>query len=100
MTPEPKIDLPRGPITVWLRPLHRLLHVQAASGVVLMACTLVALSAANSPWAGSYATFWKTPLVLSIGEFQIADTLGHLVINDGLMTLFFLLSVWKSNASL
>ena len=29
------------------------------------------------------------PVVLEVGGFRLADTLGHLVINDGLMTIFF-----------
>jgi len=73
----------------WLAPLQRFLRIEAASGAVLMACTAVALVLANSPLAESFASLWKIPVRLSFGALEIAGDVGHLVINDGLMTIFF-----------
>lgn len=33
------------------RPLERFLHIEAASGILLLVATAVALASANSPWA-------------------------------------------------
>jgi NhaA family Na+:H+ antiporter len=73
----------------WLAPLTRFLHVEAASGIVLLACTSVALGLANSPIAEWFAGIWKTPVSLSLGAFTLSGDVGHLVVNDGLMTIFF-----------
>lgn len=81
--PEP------APIDRWLAPVHRFLKIEAASGAVLMGCTALALVAANSAWAAAFAAIWKTPVVLTFGGLVVAGDLGHLVINDGLMTIFF-----------
>lgn len=71
-----------------LRPLGRFLHVQAASGIVLLIMAIVALAWANSPWAASYEHVWHTPLSIGIGHFEIREPL-HFWINDGLMAIFF-----------
>lgn len=72
-----------------LTPIRRFLHIESASGLVLLACTVVALGLANSPLAESFAAIWKMPVELGVGAFKIVGDLGHLVINDGLMTIFF-----------
>src|SRR5215471_14280793 len=46
--------LPRQPIDRLLAPLDRFLHVEAAGGLVLLACTALALALANSPWSESW----------------------------------------------
>jgi len=81
--------LPSAPVDRWLAPLVRFLHIEAASGVVLLACTAAALALANSPAAGWFAGLWKTPVSLSLGGFTLSGDVGHLIINDGLMTIFF-----------
>ena len=78
-----------APVDRWLAPVTRFLHVEAASGVVLLACTAVALAIANSPFAGWFFRFWKTPVALSVGDVTLSGDLGHLIVNDGLMTIFF-----------
>lgn len=55
---------------------------EKSGGLTLIACTAVSLIIANSTWASSYEHFWHT------------DFAGHGIshwINDGLMTIFFLL---------
>jgi NhaA family Na+:H+ antiporter len=81
--------LPQAPVDRWLAPVTRFLHIEAASGIVLMACTALALALANSPLAGSFAAIWKTPISLSLAGFTLSGDVGHLLINDGLMTIFF-----------
>jgi NhaA family Na+:H+ antiporter len=43
---------------------------------------------ANSPWAGSYVSFWHTPIGIRIGEFGFERSLEWFV-NDVLMVIFF-----------
>jgi NhaA family Na+:H+ antiporter len=69
--------------------LDRFLHIEAASGMVLLTAAAVALIWANSPFADSYHGLWHLPLSLDIGRFNFSQSL-HFVINDALMTLFFL----------
>jgi NhaA family Na+:H+ antiporter len=71
-----------------LGPLERFLHVEAASGIVLLLGALAALIWANSPWAASYEHLWHTPITFGIGTFTFTESL-HFWINDGLMVIFF-----------
>lgn len=66
-----------------------LLHREAFSGVALLLATAVALIWANSAYAPSYHALWHAPVTLGIGSLSISQSL-HFWINDGLMTLFFL----------
>ena len=66
------------------------LKTEAGGAVVLLAATITALVWANSPWAASYDAFWGTELSLRLGEFVLSHDLQDWV-NDGLMSLFFLL---------
>jgi len=58
--------------------------------MVLLACAAIAMAWANSPWAHSYHALWETPLTLGVGATGGRLTLD-LVINDGLMAVFFFL---------
>lgn len=69
-------------------PIEEFIHDQTAGGLVLMACAVLALVLANSPWAESYAHILHTPITLSIGAWSLSHSLHHWI-NDGLMTLFF-----------
>jgi NhaA family Na+:H+ antiporter len=71
-------------------PFQRFLAIEAASSILLLAATLVALAWANSAWAASYAGLWHTELSLGLGEARLALSLEHWV-NDGLMVIFFFL---------
>jgi len=73
-----------------LGPFHRFFSTSAASGLVLLACTVVALAWANSPWSGSYHHFWEARF--TVGALSRGLTLSvHGWVNDGLMTVFFFL---------
>lgn len=55
---------------------------EKAGGLILIVCTLISLSLANSALGPSYQHLWHASLLSKSVEFWI---------NDGLMTLFFLL---------
>lgn len=85
------LDLPPLPDAAIRRlaaPFQRFLRVQAASGIVLIGCTLLALLAANSPLASRWAAFWETKVTLQAGGFSLSYPLWYWV-NDGLMAIFF-----------
>ncbi|MBK9002015.1 MAG: Na+/H+ antiporter NhaA [Myxococcales bacterium] len=85
---EIKSVLPSRPIEKLVGPIERFLHVQSASGLVLMACTVTALVLANSRFAPAVQAFWDQRLVVSVGSIGLDYPLWYWV-NDGLMTLFF-----------
>ena len=87
-TGRPADLVPRQPIHKLTEPLARFLHIQTASGVVLLAASVVALIAANSPISEEYLAFWKTKVGFSFGDFEFRHSLKHLI-NDALMTVFF-----------
>lgn len=64
------------------RLLTEFLESEKASGIILIACTIVSLVLANSFFSESYAHFWE----MKIGSHSLEHW-----INDGLMTIFFLL---------
>lgn len=69
--------------------VERFLHVEAASGSALLLAAALALAWANSPWAASYDALWHAPVTLGVGAYVSTQSL-HFWINDGLMTIFFL----------
>jgi NhaA family Na+:H+ antiporter len=82
------VELPAGPIKAFMAPLTRFMHIEAAAGLVLLACTILALVVANSPWGDAYLAFWKTPVGLVWGDYAFVHSLKHWI-NDGLMAIFF-----------
>jgi NhaA family Na+:H+ antiporter len=73
-----------------LRPFQEFFHRESSSGLLLLACTAMALAWANSPWANGYARLWEIPITVGIGQFAIRESLHHWI-NDGLMAVFFFL---------
>lgn len=71
-----------------MEPMSRFLHLEAASGILLLIAAAVAMIWANSPWASVYDALWATPLGFRLGPFAFERDLRFWV-NDGLMTLFF-----------
>ncbi len=86
--PRLRIDLPAQPIDRFTGPVGRILHIEAASGIVLLVCTIAALALSNSPAAGAFLGFWETPVRFGFGGAQVSHSLQHWV-NDGLMAIFF-----------
>ncbi len=81
-------SFPRRPVDFILDPVARFLHIQAASGVVLLICTVAALWLANSQWSHHYFEWWHIHAQVGIGSLVLDQPL-EIWINDGLMTLFF-----------
>jgi Na+:H+ antiporter, NhaA family len=77
---------PNSRSSVW--PL-RFISVEAASAVVLLGAATLALVCANSPLAGAYQALWQRQLSPGGPLLPAADL--HFWVNDGLMTIFFLL---------
>lgn len=73
-----------------LKPLERFLRIEASSGIVLLAATVAAMLWANSRWHGSYESLWHSAFRFPFGTSHSTASLQFLV-NDGLMTIFFLL---------
>jgi Na+:H+ antiporter, NhaA family len=71
-----------------LRPIRQFMRLEVAGGVVLLAASVIALLWANLA-TGSYESFWATDVTLSVGDWSRTEDLLH-VVNDGLMTIFFL----------
>src|SRR5688572_22524721 len=55
---------------------------EKAAGLILIGCTILSLTLANSNFGADYHHFWQTQFA--------GHSIEHLV-NDGLMTIFFLL---------
>ncbi len=87
-TPSDRVEMPQEPFHSLLAPINRFLHVEAASGIVLLAATLVALVLANSPAADGFLAFWTTPVEFSFGSLELRHSLQHWI-NDGLMAIVF-----------
>jgi NhaA family Na+:H+ antiporter len=63
-------------------------HSEVTGSILLLACTVVALVWANSPWADSYFDVFHTYVGVSWGEASFKLSLHHWI-NDGLMVIFF-----------
>ena len=61
---------------------------EVTGSILLLACTVVALVWANSPWAQSYFDLLHTYVGVSWGEASFKLSLHHWI-NDGLMVVFF-----------
>jgi len=72
-----------------LSPLRDFLRTEASGAVLLAAGAVGALIWANSPWSGSYEDLWTSRTSITIAGRTLALDLRHWI-NDGLMTIFFL----------
>lgn len=68
--------------------LQRFFKLEAASGILLVIATALALLIANSPLSFLYEALLDTPVAIVIGQLSIHKPL-LLWINDGLMAVFF-----------
>ncbi len=76
---------------VVVRPLQSLMAVETSSAVLILVATLAALVVANTPMVDAYEHFWETTLTLDLGDLHVLELTFHELVNDALMTLFFLL---------
>lgn len=77
------------PIVIVAGSFRKFLRLESSSGILLLLALAVALAWANSPWSGAYFHILETPIGFRAGGFDYSDSLHHWI-NDGLMTLFFL----------
>lgn len=71
------------------KPFERFLHNEVSGGIVLLACTVVALILANSSLGEAYEHFWHHEFTIGFGHgHNITMGLAHWV-NDFLMVIFF-----------
>ncbi len=71
-----------------VKPFQEFATTETLGGVLLLACTVVALVWANSHWAYVYSSLWHTPLTVGLGRFNLSEDLEFWV-NDALMVVFF-----------
>ena len=67
----------------------RFISVEAVSGLVLLAAAAIALACANSPLSHAYESLWQRRLSFGVPFLPAHDL--RFWVNDGLMTIFFLL---------
>ena len=63
---------------------------EKVGGILLLACTLISLFIANSSVGESYHHFWESNIDLSFSGIRLNYSVEYWI-NDGLMTIFFLL---------
>jgi len=73
-----------------ISPLQKFIKTESASGILLLAATLLALIWANSPFKDSYQALWEYKIGFKSEHFELYKPL-ILWINDGLMAVFFFL---------
>lgn len=64
--------------------------LEAAGGILLFVCALVAMIIANSPLSEFYFEFWEMDFGIKMGEFFVGMSLHHWL-NDVFMSIFFLI---------
>jgi NhaA family Na+:H+ antiporter len=67
---------------------NRFFRSEVSGSIVLMACTIVALTWSNSPWSQSYTDFTHIKVGFSWGGASLDMSLQHWI-NDALMAIFF-----------
>ena len=73
----------------FVQPFIRFTRIEAASGLLLLAGTVLALIWANSPWSSVYhELFEETRVVFGLGPIHLDESVAE-IINDGLMAIFF-----------
>lgn len=87
--PRPSSATIRPLYRVVVRPIRAFLALEAASGILLLASAAAALAWVNLGDARSYRALLAAPLTLGAGPLTARFDL-HALVNDGLMTVFFL----------
>src|SRR4051812_334463 len=70
--------------------LRDFIKLESASGILLFGAAILALILANSPLYTFYNLLFNSPLVIKLSHWHLATSL-NVGINEGLMTIFFLL---------
>jgi Na+/H+ antiporter NhaA len=79
--------------TSWVQgvaaPMRAFLGAETGGAVLLALAIAAALIWANSPWSGSYGSFWASTVSVNLSGHVVTNDLRGWI-NEGLMTLFFL----------
>jgi Na+:H+ antiporter, NhaA family len=82
--------MPIQPIVKLSALFNRFFNSGKLGGLILVLCTCLSVAIANSPLAEGYIHFWHSLINLSFGHTNLNFSIEHWI-NDGLMTLFFLM---------
>jgi len=74
----------------WTKLFKGFFDSEKIGGLLLLLCTTVSLVLANSGWGETYVHFWHTRVDLSFAGLDLNYSIEQWI-NDGLMTVFFLL---------
>lgn len=74
----------------WTKLFRGFFDSERIGGLLLLFCTVVSLAIANSSWGEAYTHFWHQKADLSFAGLNLNFSVGHWI-NDGLMSIFFLL---------
>lgn len=74
----------------WTNLFRGFFESERIGGILLLFCTVVSLLIANSAWGDGYIHFWHSQADLSFAGLNLNFTVEQWI-NDGLMTIFFLL---------
>jgi len=61
---------------------------KAFPSILLIACTALAITVANSGWSDAWSHLWHTTFSIQVGEVGLEKSLAHWL-SDGLMVVFF-----------
>lgn len=73
-----------------IKSLQEFIKYESTSSIFLLIISFLAMLWANSPWQSLYFKFFHEPIIISTYIFRLETSIDR-IINDGLMTLFFLL---------
>ncbi len=73
-----------------IQPAQRFMAIETAGGIVMLVSAVVALVWANSPWSASYRELFETVIGVRVGDLVDVEQTLQEWINNGLMSLFFL----------
>ncbi|NTS41585.1 Na+/H+ antiporter NhaA [Flavisolibacter sp. BT320] len=74
----------------WTNLFKGFFESERVGGILLLFCTVVSLFLANSAWGDGYTHFWHSRADLSFAGLNLNFSVEQWI-NDGLMTIFFLL---------
>ncbi|WP_158799047.1 Na+/H+ antiporter NhaA [Pedobacter sp. L105] len=78
----------KTPIEKITAPLHRFIHLEYTSGIVLLISVIIAIVWANSSYQDFYHHLWEINFSVGFDTFILSKPI-HIWINDGLMAIFF-----------
>jgi NhaA family Na+:H+ antiporter len=65
--------------------------LETSSAILILVATVLALIVANTPLGRVYERIWASRVTAEVGGLHLLDLTLHEIVNDGLMTLFFLM---------